>query len=143
MGSVNDSFISSLSKMDPDTAEAAAVPLFMVSLFPYGAFLYFLNRSENKCPKGVIVGFGSWFLTIFIQIVLFNLLKAYGFKGLGDSDSFHGTAESVHLITNLFTFLAFRRAVLSATDRNPEGENSRKLGGNATSFALMEGRWRV
>ena len=47
------SFLETLNlNIDRDQAEALAGPFFGASLFPYLAFLFFLNVEENKCPKG-------------------------------------------------------------------------------------------
>lgn len=46
------------------TSTDVAATLFMSSLFPYLAFLYFLSRPETKCPVGVNRGFQ--FLLVFV-----------------------------------------------------------------------------
>jgi len=43
----------SLQSMGREEAEQLAGPFFGASLFPYLAFLWFLARDENQCPKGV------------------------------------------------------------------------------------------
>lgn len=63
------SVLSDLSlNMDADTAEFLAGPFFGLSLFPYLGFLYFLNAPENECPKGVVVGFATCLLFVFLTI---------------------------------------------------------------------------
>lgn len=59
--SITSSLSLSLSPNNPlimtrETSEALAGPFFGASLFPYLAFLYFLNVEENQTPKGVTVG---------------------------------------------------------------------------------------
>jgi len=49
------SSLTGLLQMNPKEAEAIAGPFFGLSLFPYLAFLYFLNVKENDTPKGVTV----------------------------------------------------------------------------------------
>ena len=65
------SFLESFNdqlNIDSSTAEAIAGPFFGSPLFPYLAFLYFLNVEENKTPKGVTVGFACCLLFVFLSI---------------------------------------------------------------------------
>ena len=106
------SMLSSLSlNMDADTAEFLAGPFFGLSLFPYLAFLYFLNVAENKCPKGVIVGFATCLLFVFLTIPAAIAAKTLYGVSLADSDWLHGSAESLLTVTNLVTVVAFRQAL--------------------------------
>jgi hypothetical protein len=106
------SMVSNLSlNMDADTAEFLAGPFFGLSLFPYLAFLYFLNVPENKCPKGVVVGFATCLLFVFLTIPAAIAAKTLYGVSLADSDWLHGSAESLLTITNLVTVVAFRQAL--------------------------------
>mmetsp|Transcript_2989 Transcript_2989/g.4508 ORF Transcript_2989/g.4508 Transcript_2989/m.4508 type:complete len:514 (-) Transcript_2989:86-1627(-) len=96
---------------DKEAAEALAGPLFGASLFPYLAFLYFLDFKENDTPKGITVGFATCLLFVFLTIpaaIASQLL--YGVS-LADCDWLHGSAESMLTITNLITVLSFRQAL--------------------------------
>jgi hypothetical protein len=52
------SLLAAAASMTPAQAEQLAGPFFGASLFPYLAFLYFLNAPEAQAPQGVVVGFG-------------------------------------------------------------------------------------
>lgn len=96
---------------DQRVAEQLAGPLFGASLFPYIAFLYFLNVKENETPKGVTVGFATCLLFVFLTIpAAIASQQLYGVS-LADCDWLHGSAESLLTITNLVTILAFRQAL--------------------------------
>ena len=62
------SSLLSFWNMDQETAESLAGPFFGFSLAPYLAFLYFLSRKENECPKGVTVGFATCLLFVFLYV---------------------------------------------------------------------------
>ena len=115
--------LSSISlNITPDEAEALAGPFFGLSLFPYLAFLYFLDVPENGTPKGVTVGFATCLLFVFLTIPAAIAAKVLYGVSLADSDWLHGSAESLLTITNLVTVVAFRQALaakersISATD---------------------------
>lgn len=103
--------INDVLNMDQDTAEALAGPFFGASLFPYLAFLYFLNRPENETPKGVTVGFATCLLFVFLTIPAAIAAKLLYGVSLADSDWLHGGAESLLTVTNLITVVAFRQAL--------------------------------
>lgn len=98
-------------------AEALAGPFFGASLFPYLAFLYFLNVEENECPKGVTVGFATCLVFVFLTIPAAIAAQLLYGVSLADSDWLHGSAESLLTITNLVTVIAFRQA-LDAKEKN-------------------------
>ena len=102
--------LSSFQSTSREQAEQLAGPFFGASLFPYLAFLYFLNVPENKTPKGVTVGFATCLLFVFLTIpAAIGAQVLYGVS-LADSDWLHGSAESLLTVTNLVTVLAFRQA---------------------------------
>jgi len=103
--------------IDRDQAEALAGPFFGASLFPYLAFLYFLNVQENELPKGVTVGFATCLLFVFLTIPAAIAAQVFYGVSLADSDWLHGSAESLLTITNLVTVVAFRQA-LGAKEKN-------------------------
>jgi hypothetical protein len=97
--------------IDKDQAETLAGPFFGLSLFPYLAFLYFLNLEESECPKGVTVGFATCLLFVFLTIPAAIVAKILYGVSLADSDWLHGSAESLLTVTNLVTVVAFRQAL--------------------------------
>jgi hypothetical protein len=107
------SLLSSAVSLDlsRDQAEALAGPFFGASLFPYLAFLYFLKVDENETPKGVIVGFATCLLFVFLTIPAAIAAQLLYGVSLADSDWLHGSAESLLTITNLVTVVAFRQAL--------------------------------
>lgn len=120
---------NSISK---DDAEALAGPFFGGSLFPYIAFIYFLNVKENETPKGVTVGFASCLSFVFLTIPAAIAAKLLFDVSLADSDWLHGSAESLLTITNLVTVVAFRQA-LNAKSLGDEAPTPK----SATSYTPM------
>ena len=84
LSSANDA--SSFLIIDSDTAEQWAGPFFGASLFPYLAFLYFLDVPENDTPKGVTVGFATCLLFVFLTIPAAIAAKLLYGVSLADSD---------------------------------------------------------
>jgi Protein of unknown function (DUF3593)/Protein of unknown function (DUF2499) len=105
-------------EMDQDAAEALAGPLFGLSLFPYLAFIYFLNVDENDCPKGVVVGFAACLLFVFLTIPAAIAAKVLYDVSLANCDWLHGSAESMLTITNLATVIPFRQALFAKSNNN-------------------------
>jgi len=116
--------------MDKDVAKAIAGPFFSTSLFPYLAFLYFLNVKNNDCPKGVTIGFATCLLFVFLSIVAGIEAKILYGVSLADSDWLHGSAESLLTVTNLVTVIAFRQSINAKEKGLPMPES-------ATSWAPM------
>jgi hypothetical protein len=109
---------SHFQMMDQSTAETLAGPLFGLSLFPYLAFIYFLNVDENDCPKGVVVGFAACLLFVFLTIPAAIASKVLYGVSLADCDWLHGSAESMLTITNLATVIPFRQALFAKSSNN-------------------------
>jgi hypothetical protein len=125
------SFIEGFNlSIDRNEAETLAGPFFAASLFPYIAFLFFLSREENECPKGVTVGFSSCLSFVFLTIPAAIAAQTFYGVSLADSDWLHGSAESLLTITNLITVMAFRQA-LDAKEKNLP------MPASATSWAPM------
>ena len=121
------SFLESFNdqlNIDSSTAEAIAGPFFGSSLFPYLAFLYFLNVEENKTPKGVTVGFACCLLFVFLSIPAAIAAKVLYGVSLADSDWLHGSAESMLTVTNLITCVAFRQALNAKEKAISSGESA-------------------
>jgi len=111
---------SSPLELTRGTAEQIAGPFFGTSLFPYLAFLYFLNVPQNETPKGVTVGFATCLLFVFLTIPAAILAQLNFGVSLADCDWLHGSAESLLTVTNLVTVIAFRQA-LNAKNKQQEG----------------------
>ena len=109
--SLSHDIVSQLAAIDKDTADALAGPFFGLSLFPYLAFIYFLNLEENDCPKGVTVGFSACLLFVLLTIPAAIAAKVLYGVSLADCDWLHGSAESMLTITNLATVIPFRQAL--------------------------------
>jgi hypothetical protein len=97
--------------IDSNAAEALAGPFFGLSLFPYLAFLYFLAAEENQTPKGVVVGFATCLLFVFLSIPAAIAAKVLYGESLANSDWLHSSAESLLTLTNLVLVVAFRQAL--------------------------------
>ena len=87
-----DQLNNSILTMDQAAAETLAGPFFGLSLFPYLAFLYFLNLPQNETPKGVTVGFATCLLFVFLTIPAAIGAKVWYGVSLADSDWLHGSA---------------------------------------------------
>ena len=111
--STTEMIASQFQTMDQETAETLAGPLFGLSLFPYLAFIYFLNVDESECPKGVVVGFAACLLFVFLTIPAAIAAKVLYDVSLANCDWLHGSAESMLTITNLATVIPFRQALFA------------------------------
>ena len=118
--STTELIASHFNTMDQGTAEMLAGPLFGFSLFPYLAFIYFLNVDENDCPKGVVVGFAACLLFVFLTIPAAIAAKVLYDVSLANCDWLHGSAESILTITNLATVIPFRQALLAKSNIDNE-----------------------
>ena len=107
LNGLNDNILA----MDQSAAEQLAGPFFGASLFPYLGFLFFLNVPQNETPKGVVVGFATCLLFVFLTIPAAIGAKIWYDVSLADCDWLHGSAESLLTITNLVTVVAFRQAL--------------------------------
>jgi Protein of unknown function (DUF3593)/Protein of unknown function (DUF2499) len=128
--------------MNKDTAEAFAGPFFGLSLFPYLAFIYFLNVKENEFPKGVTVGFASCLLFVVLTIPAAIAAKVLYNESLANCDWLHGSAESMLTITNLATVIPFRQALQAKCNGRPLPMSATNYGptlwlvGGMTTFAV-------
>ena len=85
-------------------------PLFVLSLFPYLAFLW-LARQVNGFPKLALRGFQLTLLFVAVTIVAsVAALQIYG-RQLADVDWLHGGAESFLTTANLLIVVGFSRAL--------------------------------
>lgn len=124
--------------MDQTTAEALAGPFFGLSLFPYLGFLFFLSVPQNDAPKGVVVGFATCLLFVFLTIPAAIAAKIWYGVSLADSDWLHGSAESLLTITNLVTVVAFRQALAyKEQERINNGKEGIDIPESVTSYEPM------
>lgn len=85
-------------------------PLFVVSLFPYLAFLWLAGRVEGF-PKLALRGFQLTLLFVAVTIAASLVaLTVYG-RQLADVDPLHGGAEAFLTAANLLIVLGFIRAL--------------------------------
>ena len=99
---------------DPGLLERLAAvdpaPLFVISLFPYLAFLGFAAKVKGF-PRLGLRGFQATLLFVVITIVASVIaLKVYG-RQLADVDVLHGSAEAFLTLANLLVVVGFSRAV--------------------------------
>ena len=85
-------------------------PLFVLSLFPYLAFLW-LAGQVNGFPKLALRGFQLTLLFVAVTIVASVIaLQSYG-RQLADVDWLHGGAEAFLTAANLLILLGFSQAL--------------------------------
>lgn len=84
--------------------------LFALSLFPYLAFLYFLQKS-GKAPKLSLFGF--YFLLVFVAVTIpvGIYCKLVLHDTLSNVDWLHGPAEALLTLSNIFVVLGFKQAL--------------------------------
>ena len=87
-----------------------AQALFALSLFPYLAFLVFIQRS-GQMPPLALKGFYFTLVFVFatIPIAIYCLLVLH--ETLSNVDILHGAAESLLTVANLLVVLGFKQAL--------------------------------
>ena len=81
-------------------------PLFVLSLLPYLAFLWWA-RQVKACPRLALRGFELTLLFVAVTIVAAVVAQLQFGKQLADVDPLHGGAESFLTLSNLFVVLGF------------------------------------
>ncbi len=94
--------LTQLGAVDPSA-------LFVLSLFPYLAFLWWAWKSR-RMPKLALWGFSFTLVFVFITIVAAIAAELLYGKQLADVDPRHGGAEVFLTISNLLVLLGFRSA---------------------------------
>ena len=85
-------------------------PLFVLSLFPYLAFLWLADQ-VNGFPKLALRGFQLTLLFVAVTIVASVIaLQRYGHQ-LADVDALHGGAEAFLTAANLLIVVGFSQAL--------------------------------
>ncbi len=83
-------------------------PFFILSLFPYLAFLYWAQKSK-AIPRISLIGFRLTLLFVAMTILLAIVAKlAYG-EDLTNVDTLHGTAEAFLTLSDALVALGFLR----------------------------------
>ena len=93
-------WLQSLGEIDP-------APLFVLSLFPYLAFLWWAWKSQ-RMPRLALVGFSFTLVFVLITIVAAVIAEVVYGRQLADVDPLHGGAELFLTISNLMILLGFR-----------------------------------
>ena len=88
-----------LARVDPS-------PLFVLSLLPYLAFLWWA-RQVKAFPRLALRGFELTLLFVAVTIVAAVVAQLQFGKQLADVDPLHGGAESFLTLSNLFVVLGF------------------------------------
>ncbi|MEB3261487.1 MAG: DUF3593 domain-containing protein [Cyanobacteriota bacterium] len=95
--------LTRLAAIDPS-------PLFVLSLFPYLAFLWLAGKVEGF-PRLALRGFQLTLLFVAVTIVASLIaLQTYG-RQLADVDWLHGGAESFLTLANLLVVVGFSQAL--------------------------------
>ena len=81
-------------------------PLFVLSLIPYLAFLWWA-RQIKAFPRLALRGFQLTLLFVAVTIVAAVVAQLHFGKQLADVDLLHGGAESFLTLSNLFVVLGF------------------------------------
>ncbi len=93
----------SISDFDPS-------PFFVLSLFPYLAFLYWARKS-NSIPKVALWGFQLTLLFVLMTIVLAIVASARYGSELTEIDPLHGAAEAFLTASDGLVALGFLRVL--------------------------------
>lgn len=103
--------LSWLAGIDPS-------PLFVVSLLPYLAFLWWASKVEGF-PKLALRGFQGTLVFVAVTIVAAVVAQLRFGELLANVDALHGGAESLLTLSNLLVVLGFGgvAAELTSTDR--------------------------
>ena len=81
-------------------------PLFVLSLIPYLAFLWWA-RQVRAFPRLALRGFQLTLLFVAVTIVAAVVAQVHFGKQLADVDPLHGGAESFLTLSNLLVVLGF------------------------------------
>jgi len=108
------SLLGRLAGIDP-------TPLFVLSLLPYLAFLWWASRVRGF-PRLALRGFQ--FTLVFVAVTIaaaIVALRVYG-RQLADVDPLHGGAEALLTVSNLLVVLGFSLAGAQAPPDAPPPE---------------------
>ena len=97
------SLLERLGALDP-------APLFVLSLVPYLAFLFWASRLPSF-PRLALRGFQFTLVFVAATIVAAVVAQLRFGRQLADVDSLHGTAEALLTFSNLLVLLGFQQAL--------------------------------
>jgi hypothetical protein len=86
-------------------------PLFVISLVPYLAFLWWA-RQVDAFPKLALRGFGLTLVFVAVTIGAALIAQAHFGRQLADVDPLHGGAEAFLTLSNLLVVLGFSGVAL-------------------------------
>ena len=109
-----------------DQLDNLAGPAFAASLFPYLAFLFFLNQPRNRLADTAKTGFTT--LLVFVAAtVVASILATKGFNSkLADVDWLHADAEQLLTLTNVLEVVGLK-ATLDAFIQGKDEPDSPKI----------------
>lgn len=85
-------------------------PLFVLSLVPYLAFLFWASRLQ-AFPRLALRGFQLTLVFVAVTIAAAILAELRFGQQLADVDPLHGGAESLLTLSNLLVLLGFQQAL--------------------------------
>jgi len=91
--------LAALAGIDP-------APLFVLSLVPYLAFLWWASRLRGF-PRLALLGFQLTLLFVAVTIVAAVVAKQFFGQQLADVDGLHGGAEAFLTLSNALVLLGF------------------------------------
>ncbi len=92
-------------------------PFFVLSLFPYLAFLYWAQKSKS-IPKTALWGFRLTLLFVAMTIIFAILARQFYGGELTDVDPLHGAAEAFLTISDGLIVLGFLKLEKSKVVNN-------------------------
>ena len=95
------SILDSLGEIDPS-------PFFVLSLFPYIAFLFYAKKS-NSIPLISLWGYRLTLLFVFMTIIFAVIAKLKYGEELTNIDPLHGAAEAFLTISDALVVFGFVR----------------------------------
>ena len=98
--------LQALAGIDP-------APLFVLSLLPYLAFLWWA-RQVRGFPRTAYLGFALTLLFVAVTIVAAVLAEQRFGRQLADVDLLHGGAEAFLTLSNALVLLGFARSARQA-----------------------------
>jgi hypothetical protein len=101
-GALVQTLLDRLAAVDPG-------PLFVLSLLPYLAFLWWA-RQVQAFPRLALLGFQLTLLFVAITIAAAVIAEQAFGRQLADVDPLHGGAEAFLTLANLVVVLGFLRA---------------------------------
>lgn len=118
---MSESFAAAAQSLLERLAQFDPSPLFVLSLLPYLAFLWWAQRSK-RFPRLALVGFRMTLVFVAVTIVAAVVAERRYGKLLADVDWLHGSAESLLTLSNLLVLLGFRSLGQAGVEGAPADE---------------------